>query len=84
MPVIFRDEFERKAHDVISIMKHGSPGGNARAEEVRRVADYLRGGPLATSRITEVGVKPPVPVVVTRTVFPKPLVVPAPLKLPQP
>ncbi len=79
MSVIFRDEFERKAHDVICIVKHGSPGGNARAEEVRRVADYLRGGPLATSRITEVRVKPPV--------LPKPLVVPPPpasLKLPQP
>lgn len=76
MSVIFRDEFERKAHDVICIVKHGTPGGNARAEEVRRVADYLRGGPLSTTRV------PPVPVV-----FPKPLAVPPPpatLKLPQP
>ena len=41
--MIFRDEHERKAHDVICFIKYGSVGGQVRMEDVRRVADILRG-----------------------------------------
>lgn len=40
---MFADEYERKAHDIICIVKHGSIGGQASTQEVKRVAAYLRG-----------------------------------------
>lgn len=43
----FRDEHERKAHDVICIIKYGGIGGSVRTEDVRRIGDVLRGKPLA-------------------------------------
>jgi hypothetical protein len=32
---------ERIAHDVICIVKYGSPGGSANTADVKRVAEYL-------------------------------------------
>lgn len=58
----FRDEWEQKAHDIICIIKYGSRGGTARDEDVRRVADILRGKPLPTVAIHvsgDINVLPP-------------------------
>lgn len=43
---VFRDEFDRKAHDVICLVKYGSVGGSVATSDMRRVGDYLRGGPV--------------------------------------
>lgn len=43
--MIFRDEYERKAMDIICIIKYGSIGGQANAKDVERVGDILRGHP---------------------------------------
>lgn len=47
MPHPFRDDAERKAHDIICMLKYGSAGGSASLHDVRRVAEVIRGGPLA-------------------------------------
>lgn len=39
------DHHEQQAHDIICMIRYGSPGGSVRNDEVRKVADYLRGGP---------------------------------------
>lgn len=56
--MLCRDEFDRKAHDIICIIKYGSPGGGVRTEEVIKVGDILRGHPFKP-----VLVIPPPPVV---------------------
>lgn len=33
---------ERMAHDIICIVKYGSPGGSASTADMKRVADYLQ------------------------------------------
>ena len=33
---------ERQAHDIICIVKYGSPGGSASKSEIKAVADYLQ------------------------------------------
>lgn len=33
---------EQLAHDVICIIKYGSPGGSTNSAEVKRVAEYLK------------------------------------------
>lgn len=43
---VFRDEFDHKAHDVICLVKYGSVGGSVATSDMRRVGDYLRGGPV--------------------------------------
>jgi hypothetical protein len=63
---------ERIAHDIICIVKYGSPGGSAPTSDVKRVADYLeRLGQLPTKRV-------PPPLIVP----PRPPVVIPPLRLP--
>lgn len=42
----FADDYERKAHAVICLVKHGGIGGSVTTQQLRQVADYLRGGPL--------------------------------------
>lgn len=37
---------ERIAHDIICIVKYGSPGGSAPSADVKRVADYLMRNPV--------------------------------------
>ena len=41
--MVFRDDYERKAHDILCIIKYGSIGGQARKEDIERVGDILRG-----------------------------------------
>lgn len=41
----FRDDWDRKAHDIICIVRYGNTGGSVRNDEVRRVSDVLRGHP---------------------------------------
>lgn len=41
--MIFRDDFERQAHDIICIVKYGATGGKVATNDLRRVADILRG-----------------------------------------
>ena len=69
----FRDEFERKAHDIICIVKYGSPGGSATPKEVQRIGDILRGGPY----------RPPV-VMIPLPTRPAVVVPPPPFTLPVP
>ena len=57
---VFRDEFDRKAHDVICLVKYGSTGGSVSTSDMKRVGDYLRGGP----------VRPAVPVIPTQPRIP--------------
>lgn len=45
MAVMFRDEWDRKAHDVMCIAKYGSPGGSVPTKDVHRAGDLLRGHP---------------------------------------
>lgn len=42
---VFRDEHERKAHDVICTIKYGGRGGSVSTNDVREVGDILRGQP---------------------------------------
>lgn len=42
---MIRDEFDRKAHDVICMLNYGSQGGTVRTEELHKIGDYLRGKP---------------------------------------
>lgn len=41
--MFFRDDWERKAHDVICVIKHGSIGGQVQQRDIERVGDILRG-----------------------------------------
>ena len=70
--MVFRDDWERKAHDVICVIKYGGSGGSVRVEDVRRIGDILRGRPLAPV------FKPPLPRIAV------PLVKPPVFKLPLP
>lgn len=42
----FADSFEEKAHGVICLIKYGGQGGTVSKQQLRQVADYLRGGPI--------------------------------------
>lgn len=68
MADIFRDEWERKAHDAICIFKYGAVGGSVSTADVRRVADYLRGGSYRPPVVM-----PPLPVNVVCAAFKVPL-----------
>lgn len=68
MADIFRDEWERKAHDAICIFKYGAVGGSVATADVRRVADYLRGGSYRPPVVM-----PPLPVAVVCAAFKVPL-----------
>ena len=46
---------ERMAHDIICIVKYGSPGGSAPTSDVKRVVDYMERAGL---------VKPKVPILI--------------------
>lgn len=50
--MLFRDDWERKAHDIICTIKYGRMGGNISAEDVEKVADILRGHSLRPPRVT--------------------------------
>lgn len=41
--MIFRDDYERQAHDIICIIKYGATGGKVNTNDMRRVADIIRG-----------------------------------------
>lgn len=43
--MVFRDDWDRKAHDVMCIAKYGAPGGSVNAKDLARAGDLLRGGP---------------------------------------
>ena len=60
------DPHEQQAHDIICMIRYGSPGGNVRNDELRKVADYLRGGPKRP--VVTVPVVPVVPTQPTVTV----------------
>lgn len=66
-----RDEWDRKAHDILCIIKYGSVGGGIRAEEMYKVSDILRGHPYRPTL-------PPLPVVTPPVVAlpPVPVVMP--------
>lgn len=76
--MIFRDDWERKAHDVICTIKYGGAGGSVRVDDVRRIGDILRGRPLAPQ--FKVTVKPPPSVTIPKVVVP--LVKPPIFKIP--
>lgn len=60
----FRDDHERKAHDIICIVRFGGIGGSVRQEDIRRVGDILRGQPLVTApKLPSLVVIPRLPVV---------------------
>lgn len=42
----FADEFEEKAHAVCCLIKYGNYGGSVDSKVVKRIGDYLRGGPI--------------------------------------
>lgn len=69
--MIFRDEHERKAHDVICIVKYGSVGGSVATKDVRRVGDILRGHTLDPP-------KPKINIVVSKSLPPGVLMVTPP------
>lgn len=72
---------ERIAHDIICIVKYGSPGGSAPTSDVKRVADYLeRLGQLPTKRVPPPLIVPPPTVKVIDNIRIPVLVVP-PVKL---
>ncbi len=58
----FADKYEEQAYTAACIAKYGSYGGKVDSKVMKRIADYLRGGPI----------KPMVklPVVVPRVVLP--------------
>lgn len=43
---MIRDHFDRQAHDIICMLSFGSRGGGVRTEQMHKVGDYLRGGPI--------------------------------------
>lgn len=52
---------ERIAHDIICIVKYGSPGGSATSGEIARVTKYLS----RVGKLPELEIKtPPVPVLI--------------------
>lgn len=67
---------ERMAHDIICIVKYGSPGGSAPTSDVKRVVDYMERAGL---------VKPKVPILIAHDPKTAPVICampPPPLKLP--
>lgn len=68
------DPFEQQAHDIICMIRYGSPGGNVRNEEMRRIANYLRGGPKVAIPV----IKPPVVVIPVIAPPPPRILVPPP------
>lgn len=41
----FRDKFEEQAYGAICLLKYGSYGGQVNSNDIKRIGDYLRGGP---------------------------------------
>ena len=67
----FRDDHERKAHDIICIVRFGGIGGSVRQEDIRRVGDILRGQPLVTApKLPSLVVTPKLPALVTAPTIP--------------
>lgn len=64
------DPHERQAHDIICMIRYGSPGGSVRNDELRKIADYLRGGPKQRA-MPVVPVVPVVPTIEKPIQFPK-------------
>lgn len=83
--MIFRDDYERKAHDIICIVKYGATGGIVATRDVRRVGDILRGHTLDPPK-PKITLPPLVPkVTVPNLVVAKPTVtIPAPIKISMP
>ena len=40
-----RDEYDRKAHDIICILRYGNVGGGVHTDQMYKVSDILRGHP---------------------------------------
>lgn len=79
------DHHEQQAHDIICMIRYGSPGGSVRNDEIRKVADYLRGGPKQRAmpvvpRIP--GSNPPPPTMVRPQVPPNPPKIPTAVTVP--
>jgi hypothetical protein len=67
----FADAHEEKAYAVICLVKYGSYGGSVDAKVVKRIGDYLRGGPLKPMvKIPRVVPRVTLPVAVPRVVLP--------------
>lgn len=66
--MIFRDDWDRKAHDVMCIAKYGTPGGSVNTKDMHRAGDLLRGAPFRAAVVI-----PPLPAPV--------IVPPLPLKV---
>lgn len=62
----FADKHEQQAYDIICILKYGSIGGSVNSKDIKRIGDYLRGGPIKPAVVV---VRPPV-VVRPRVVVP--------------
>lgn len=56
---IMRDEFDRKAHDILCIIRYGSIGGGVEVSEMRKVSDVLRGHPYQPTA----PIMPPIPII---------------------
>lgn len=76
--MIFRDDYERKAHDIICHIKYGSVGGLVQAKDVQHIGDILRGKsfrPAVTvpevCKVFSVKVPPPVQPFVIPPTIPK-------------
>lgn len=50
---------ERMAHDIICIVKYGSPGGSAPTSDVKRVVDYMERAGLVKQKTLPVMPPPP-------------------------
>lgn len=69
---VFRDDWDRKAHDIICIVKYGNPGGSVATKELHRVSDILRG-----RSFKQPVVVPPLPVAAVKVPpMPAPVIVP--------
>ena len=52
---------ERMAHDIICIVKYGSPGGSAPTSDVKRVVDYMERAGLVKPKVPAICAMPPPP-----------------------
>jgi hypothetical protein len=57
-----RDEWDRKAHDILCIIKYGSVGGGVRTDEMYKVSNILRGHAFRPT-VPVLVLPPPIPVV---------------------
>lgn len=73
---------ERMAHDIICIVKYGSPGGSAPTSDVKRVVDYMERAGLVKPILIAHDPKTAPVIGIVKYVSPGGSVPPSPLKLP--